>query len=127
MVPGACLVPIGLFIYGWTSFYHTHWIGPNIGAAIFSAGVIIGFQCTQTYLVDAYTRFAASAVAAATVLRSLAGFGFPLFAPYMYNALGLGWGNSMLGFIAVGLGIPAPFLLWRYGDRLRARSTYAAG
>ena len=127
MIPGACLVPIGLFIYGWTSYYKTHWIAPNIGAAIFAAGTIIGFQCTQTYLVDAYTRFAASAVGAATVLRSLAGFGFPLFATPMYNALGLGWGNSLLGFIAVGLGIPAPLLLWRYGETLRKKSTFAAG
>ncbi|KAK4693464.1 hypothetical protein P7C71_g3938, partial [Lecanoromycetidae sp. Uapishka_2] len=127
MVPGSCLVPIGLFIYGWTAHYQTHWIGPNIGAAIFAAGVIIGFQCVQTYLVDSYTRYAASAIGAATVLRSLAGFGFPLFAPYMYNALGYGWGNSLLGFIALGLGVPAPWLLWYFGKRLRERSPFAAG
>jgi multidrug resistance protein len=127
MVPGAMLVPAGLFIYGWTAYYKTHWIGPNIGAAIFAAGTIIGFQCTQTYIVDAYTRYAASAVGAATVLRSLAGFGFPLFAPYMYKALGLNWGNSLLGFIAIGLGIPAPILLWKFGQKLRERSTFAAG
>lgn len=29
-----------------------------------------------------------------TVLRSTAGFGFPLFAPAMYNALGYGWVSS---------------------------------
>ena len=127
MIPGSMLVPTGLFIYGWSAQYQTHWIGPNIGAAIFSAGVIIGFQCIQTYMVDAYTRFAASAIGAATVLRSLAGFGFPLFAPYMYDALDYGWGNSLLGFIALGLGLPAPFLLWKYGQKLRERSTFAAG
>ena len=127
MIPGACLVPIGLFIYGWTAYYRTHWMGPNMGAAIYAAGTIIGFQCLQTYVVDGYQRFAASAVGAASTLRSLAGFGFPLFAPYMYNKLGLGWGNSLLGFLAVGLGIPAPLLLWRYGQALRARSKFAAG
>jgi multidrug resistance protein len=127
MIPGAILVPIGLFWYGWTAQAHTHWILPNIGAAIFAAGVIIGFQCIQTYIVDSYTRFAASAVGAATVLRSLAGFGFPLFAPYMYNALHYGWGNSLLAFIAIGLGWPAPILLWKYGEKLRKRSTFAAG
>ena len=127
MVPGACLVPAGLFIYGWTSYYAVHWIAPNIGAAIFAAGTIMGFQCTQTYLIDAYTKYAASAVAAATVLRSLAGFAFPLFARQMYAALGLGWGNSLLGFVAVGIGIPAPFMLWKYGEKLRNRSTFAAG
>ena len=76
---------------------------------------------------DSYTRYAASAIAAATVLRSLAGFGFPLFAPYMYDKLKYGWGNSLLGFIAIGLGVPAPFLLWVYGEKLRMKSKYAAG
>ncbi len=127
MIPGSLLVPIGLFIYGWTAQYKTHWIGPNIGAAIFAAGVIVGFQCIQTYLVDSYVRYAASAIGAATVLRSSAGFGFQLFAPYMYAALDYGWGNSLLGFIALGLGIPAPFLLWFFGKKLRERSTLAAG
>jgi MFS family permease len=83
MLPGAVLVPTGLFIYGWTAQYHTHWIFPNIGTCIFAAGVIIGFQSLQTYIVDSYTRYAASAVGATTFLRSLGGFGFPLFAPYM--------------------------------------------
>jgi len=127
MLPGALLVPIGLFWYGWSAQAHTHWIVPNIGATIFASGVIIGFQCIQTYLVDSYTRYAASAIAGATVLRSLAGFGFPLFAPYMYRALHYGWGNSLLGFIAIGLGWPAPVLLWLYGEKMRKRSTFAAG
>ena len=68
MVPGSLMVPTGLFIYGWTAEAHTHWVFPNIGTAIFAAGNIICFQCIQTYLVDSYTRYAASAVGAATVL-----------------------------------------------------------
>ncbi|KAF2476305.1 major facilitator superfamily transporter [Lindgomyces ingoldianus] len=127
MVPASLLVPIGLFWYGWSAQARVHWIMPNIGAAIFCAGTIVGFQCIQTYLVDSYTRYAASAIAAATVLRSLAGFGFPLFAPAMYNTLDFGWGNSLLGFIAIGLGVPAPFLLWKFGGLLRSRSKFAAG
>jgi multidrug resistance protein len=127
MVPGSLLVPAGLFIYGWTAQRGTHWIGPNVGAAVFAAGVIVCFQCIQTYLVDSYAFYAASAVSAATVLRSLAGFGFPLFASYMYRALGLGWGNSLLGFVAIAIGCPAPVLLWVFGKRLRERSPFASG
>ena len=127
MVPGSFMVPIGLFLYGWSAKYHTHWIVPNVGAAIFSVGSILGFQCIQAYIVDSYTRYAASAIAGATVLRSLAGFGFPLFSPYLYTALGYGWGNSLLGFLGVVLGIPAPLLLWKFGSRLREKSPYAAG
>jgi hypothetical protein len=45
----------------------------------------------------------------------------------MFEALGYGWGNSLLGFVAIGLGMPAPFLFWFFGERLRARSKFAAG
>lgn len=127
MVPGSLLVPIGLFIYGWTAQEETHWIGPNIGAAIFAAGNQMVFQCCQTYIVDAYTRYAASAIAATTVLRSLGGFAFPLFAAAMYRGLGYGWGNSVLGFVGLAIGFPAPILLWWYGEKLRKKSQFAAG
>ena len=127
MVPASFMIPVGLFWYGWSAQSQVHWIMPNIGAALFCAGSIVSFQCIQTYLVDSYTRYAASAIAAATVLRSLAGFGFPLFAPSMFNALDYGWGNSLLGFIAIGLGVPAPYMLWKFGEKLRGKSKFAAG
>ncbi|TQN73296.1 Efflux pump vrtL [Colletotrichum shisoi] len=127
MLPGALLVPVGLVIYGWTAQHHAHWIAPNIGAVIFSAGVIIGFQCIQGFLVDTYTKYAASAVAATTVLRSLAGFGFPLFAPSMYQRLEYGWGNTLLAFLGIAIGWPGPFLLWKFGPGLRKKSQFAAG
>ncbi|KAJ5990223.1 MFS general substrate transporter [Penicillium canescens] len=127
MVPGGLLVPLGLFIYGWTAQNKTHWIVPNVGAAIFAFGLIISFQCAQTYVVDAYSRYAASATGAAAFVRTIAGFAFPLFADSLYKSLGLGWGNSLLGFVSLGLGIMAPVLLWFYGEWLRAKSTYCAG
>lgn len=127
MVPGAIVLPVGLIIYGWTAQYRVHWIGPDIGVVLLSMGVIVGFQAIQGFLVDSYTRYAASAVAAATVLRSLAGFGFPLFAPSLYAKLDYGWGNTMLAFIGIAIGWPGPILLWKYGERLRERSTFAAG
>ncbi|KAL9117180.1 MAG: hypothetical protein Q9187_006285, partial [Circinaria calcarea] len=112
MVPGSLAVPLGLFWYGWTAQLHTHWILPNIGAAIFCCGVIICFQNIQTYTIDAYTRYAASALSTLNVTRCLAGFGFPLFAPHMYSSLGYGWGNSVLGFVALGVGAVMPVVLW---------------
>ena len=127
MIPFSFLVPIGIFIYGWSAQLHLHWIVPNVGAFIFGMGTIAAFQCVTTYLVDSYTRFAASAIAAVTVLRSLAGFGFPLFAPAMYTALGYGWGNSVVGFAAICIGFPAPVLLWLFGEKLRKKSKFAVG
>ncbi|KND90374.1 putative transporter [Tolypocladium ophioglossoides CBS 100239] len=126
MIPGGVLVPVGLLVYSWTAQAGTHWIGPNVGAAVYATGTIVGFQCVQGYIVDAYPRYAASAVGAMTVLRSLAGFGFPLFAPYMYAALGYGKGGTVLAACAVAIGWPSPFLLWKYGARLRASSKFTA-
>jgi multidrug resistance protein len=126
VIPFSFLVPIGLLTYGWSAQAHTHWIVPNIGSFIFGIGTIAAFQCVTTYLVDTYARFAASAVAAVTILRSLAGFGFPLFAPAMYNALGYGWGNTVLALAAIGIGTPVPILLWLFGEKLRKKSSLAS-
>ena len=124
---GSAMTPIGLFIYGWTAQTHQPWIAPDIGACVFGMGTITCFLCIQTYLIDTYARFAASALASIAFLRSLAGFGFPLYAPYMFNALKYGWGVSVLAFVALGIGIPAPIIIWYFGSRLRSLSTYAAG
>ncbi|KAI0749869.1 MFS polyamine transporter [Daedaleopsis nitida] len=125
MVPGSILLPIGLFITGWTARPDVHWIAPDIGIALVGAGTILNFQSIQTYVIDCFTLHAASALAAVTFLRSLAGFGFPLFAPAMYNALGYGKGDTILACFAIVVGVPSPFLLWKYGERIRNASRYA--
>lgn len=72
----------------------------------------------QTYLVDAFTVHAASAVAANTVLRSLFGAFLPLAGLSLYDALGLGWGNSLLGFLALAM-VALPIIFNTYGEKIR--------
>ncbi|KAG2356048.1 hypothetical protein BDR07DRAFT_1301433 [Suillus spraguei] len=122
MVPGSVLVPIGCLIVGWTSEIHTHWIAPDIGIALVGGGIILSIQCIQTYIVDCFTLHAASALAAIFCLRSLAGFGFPLFAPVMYTTLGFGKGGTILAVVAVVIGCPAPWIFWHYGEQIRNSS-----
>jgi hypothetical protein len=68
----------------------------------------------------AYTKYAASAIAASSVLRSIAGGLVPLAGIPLYNRLGLGWGNSLLGIISLVLG-GLPLLFCRYGESWRRR------
>jgi multidrug resistance protein len=124
MVPGSLLLPIGCLIVGWTSEAHTHWIAPDIGIALVGTGIILNFQCIQNYIVDCFTLHAASALAAVSCLRTLAGFGFPLFAPAMYEALGFGKGDTILAVVAIVIGCPAPFIFWHYGEQIRNSSRY---
>ena len=127
MIPASCLIPIGLFWYGWSAQAAIHWIMPDIGIFIFGIGSMICLQCAQTYIIDSYQRYAASGLAAAVVLRSVAGFAFPIFAPYMYDKLHYGWGNTVLALAGVCFGIPAPIALWYFGERIRKASPYASG
>jgi hypothetical protein len=72
----------------------------------------------QAYLIDAFTIYAASALAATTIVRSVMAAVLPLAAPKMYDALGIGWGNSLLAFLAIAC-IPIPWLLLKHGEKMR--------
>lgn len=74
----------------------------------------------QTYIVDSFPQYAASAMAGMTCVRMLFGAVLPLAGPSMYRSLGLGWGNSLLGFVAVGM-IPVPALIFKYGTTMRKK------
>jgi len=117
-LPGALTFPIGLFVYGWSVEQKVHWIVPQIGTAITGFGSILIFIGIQTYLIDAFEGHAASAIGANAVLRGTMGALLPLGGLALYDALGWGWGNSLLGFIALGFA-PVPLLFGRYGVRIR--------
>ncbi|MCJ1314537.1 hypothetical protein MMC25_008219 [Agyrium rufum] len=118
MAIGALLLPTGLLLYGWSAEAKVQWIVPIIGAGFLGAAVMTIFIPGATYLVDTYTVYAASVSAASTVFRSLLGALLPLAGDSMYNALGIGWGTSVLGFIAVAF-LPLPLIFWRFGERIR--------
>ncbi|KAK5042861.1 hypothetical protein LTR84_012434 [Exophiala bonariae] len=112
-------VPVGIFWYGWTAEKQTHWIVPIIGTCFFGFGVLWVALPAQLYMVDVFgPEGAASALAANVVLRLLAAAFIPLAGPSLYADLGLGWGNSVLGFIGMAF-LPVPLLFHRYGGWLR--------
>ncbi|KAJ7100208.1 multidrug resistance protein 4 [Mycena belliarum] len=118
---GSVFVPVGLFWFGWSAQAKIHWIMPVIGSGIFGFGMMTTFLPIQLYLVDAF-KYAASALSAAFLFRSLLGFAFPLFGHQLFAALGLGGGNSLLGGLAIVLGIPFPIYIYYRGGALRAKS-----
>jgi MFS family permease len=122
LILGSLIAPVGLFWYGWSAQAQVNYMMPIVGASIFAFGLMIASLAIQLYLVDAFV-YAASAVAAASTLRSLLGFAFPLFGQQMFAALGYGGGNSLLAGIAIVIGIPFPVWIYYAGERIRARSS----
>ncbi|KAK8068781.1 hypothetical protein PG994_005397 [Apiospora phragmitis] len=117
-IPGALTFPLGLFVYGWSAEAHVHWIVPQLGTAVTGFGSILVFAAVQTYLIDAFEGHAASVVGANAVLRGLAGALVPLGGLGLYEALGWGVGNSLMGFVAL-LFAPVLWILGAHGARIR--------
>ena len=124
LIIGTLVVPIGLLWYGWSMRENVYWLVPVIGTVPIGAGLILTLVPVQTYFVDAYTRYAASAIAANTIVRSLVGGVLPLAGQPMYTKLGYGWGSSLLALIALVLA-PLSWLIVKYGERLRTHPRFA--
>ncbi|GAA5934000.1 MFS transporter [Sporobolomyces koalae] len=118
------ILPVGLFWFAWTTQPSVHWIVPIIASFPFGMSMVLVFLTMFSYLIDVYYVFAASALAANAVLRSLLGFAFPLFTRYMFANLGTQWALTLLAFLSV-LFMPVPFVFYYYGHRIRAKSTFA--
>lgn len=128
-------MPIALFWYGttslyvsdsrfaWTSYPTLPWIAFILAGIPFGLGQILLFLSILNYLADCYLQYAASALAANSLLRSVLGAVFPLWAPYMYRGLGTQWATSVLAFLAV-LMIPIPFAFYKYGPKIREKSKW---
>jgi hypothetical protein len=122
---GSIAMPIGLFWFAWTNSPSIHWIVSIMAGAPFGFGMVLVFLSIMNYLIDSYLIYAASVLAANSVLRSLFGAAFPLFTTYMYANLGIHWASSIPAFLALAC-VPFPFLFYKYGSAIRLRCKFAA-
>jgi hypothetical protein len=84
---GCVAIPIGLFWFAWTNSPSVHWLVSIAAQTFFGFGFVLVYISIQNYLVDAYTIYAASVLAANTMLRSIFGAAFPLFTSVSYLPL----------------------------------------
>ncbi|KAK7403159.1 Synaptic vesicle transporter SVOP [Neonectria punicea] len=117
-------IPIGLFIFAWTSYAELSWAGPAMGGFPVGFGFIFLYNAANNYLVDSYQHQAASALAAKTCIRSFWGAAVVLFTEQMYERLNDQWASTLLAFISLAC-CAIPFMFWKYGAKIRTRSKYA--
>jgi hypothetical protein len=104
----------------WTVQYHTHWAASISATFLYGIGQVTIFNSVQNYYIDAFEKYAASAIAGGALFRSLIGGVIPLFTPALLENLGVGWGMSVFAFVGLLLA-PSPVLFYIYGERLRER------
>jgi len=123
---GSFLMPIGLFWFAWTARKDVHWISPVLAGIPFGSGLVLIFLTAILYILEVYPPLvAASAIAALGLLRYLMAMAFPLFTVRLYQNLGIAWGTSLFGFIALAMA-PIPWAFQRWGPQIRAMSKYNA-
>lgn len=110
-----------MFWIGWGAMRDVHWIVPILGGLPLGIGFVLIFVALANYLVDAYRIYSASAMGATSISRSTFGVVLPFAAKPMYEALGVAWACSLLGFASLFMCLIPYVFIW-YGERLRASS-----
>ncbi|KAH8689407.1 putative MFS transporter [Talaromyces proteolyticus] len=123
-IVGAVALPIGMFAFAWTNYPSIHWSVSIILSTPFGFGCVLVILPMVNYLIDSYTIYAASVLAAAAIFRSIVGAVFPLFTTQMYHNLGIHWATSIPAFLTLAC-MPFPFVMYRYGGALRMKCKYA--
>jgi hypothetical protein len=112
-----------MFWYGWSSYSDVHWIVPTLGIACVGLGIYEIYMAVVNYLADAYEKYAASALSAASLGRNSFGAFLPLASQTLYTNLGFQWASSLLGFIGLALSV-VPVILLLNGPAIRNRSPF---
>lgn len=113
----------GLFLYAWTSVSSIHWLAPTAGLVLVGAGIFTVVTAASNYVEDAYSRYAASALAGVAFGENLTGALLPLAEQPLYTNLDLRWASCLLAFVAVALSFAPVVLFWK-GEVIRARSPF---
>ncbi|KAF5319809.1 hypothetical protein D9611_012846 [Ephemerocybe angulata] len=126
MMYGAFVMPAALFMFAFTGAYPwVHWIGVCIASYIFGFSMILIYVSANSYIIDSYSNFAATAMAAKTLMRSEIGAMVPLFVNQMFHNMGFQYAGLLLGCVALAIA-PMPFIFFRYGEKIRAKSARAS-
>ncbi|KAJ5698137.1 hypothetical protein N7462_000142 [Penicillium macrosclerotiorum] len=121
---GAVWLPIGLFIYSFTQYKDLFWFGPIVGLVLISIGIFFIFESCYSYTADCYGENSSSAIAGQGFMRNTLGAVSPLFASQFFHNLGSQYAGLLLALIATLLTF-IPFILFKFGPDLRARSKLA--
>lgn len=121
---GAPLVPIALFWMGWTARIDISiWCGLT-GATFFGCGILCIHVSSLSYVTSAFQYYPASALASMQLLRQAVAGGMAVAAHRMYTRLGPGFTSTLLGCVAA-IFLPVPYVLFKWGAKVRAMSRYA--
>ncbi|GAA6029059.1 hypothetical protein JCM8097_001573 [Rhodosporidiobolus ruineniae] len=125
MMVCSILLPISEFIFAATSMPKVHWAGALVSGIPFGVSLVGIYVSANTYIAVAFSKYSASAMAAKTLFRSMAGASIPMWLGPMYASIGNLYAGITFACISLVMA-PIPFVFFFYGAKIRARSTMAS-
>jgi DHA1 family multidrug resistance protein-like MFS transporter len=120
----APFLAVSLFWLGWTNYPSINPVSGYLATVVFGYALAAIFISSYQYIIDAYETYSSSALGSITVARYTISAGMIVATRPMYKGIGVHWTMTLMGSLAVLL-VPVPWLLLRYGDKVRARSKFA--
>ncbi|KAK5169405.1 uncharacterized protein LTR77_005380 [Saxophila tyrrhenica] len=117
----APILPTCLFRLAWSDFPSVSYWSPIVACAFFGFSLLSVFLSIYVYLIQAFTRYAASALVAVTLVRYTLGGCMVIVAMPTYRNLGDHHATTILAAVAASF-TPVPFLLYFKGQSIRGAS-----
>lgn len=120
---GACIMPFSLAFYGWSAQGRLPLPVLLVSVALVGSAILLTILPLSAYVVDAFGVYSASAMTGFIVARCLMGTFLPLATTPLVDAVGYGWGFTVLAGVSAVLA-PIPMVVMRFGERWRAAGKY---
>ncbi|TIB76261.1 MFS general substrate transporter [Wallemia mellicola] len=118
------LLPLGCFVYGWTSYSYVPFIAPSIGLGMISCAIFTIYLAATQYVMDAYGSYSASGVASLSIVRNLCAGFWPLFTNTFFDRVGFQFAPTIIGIAAVVFTLSS-YILFFQGSKIREKSKFA--
>lgn len=125
-IVGGLIMPPALAFYGWAAQAVVPLPLLMFAVAVVGSGLLLTILPLSAYVVDAFGLYSASAMTGFIVARCLMGTFLPLATTPLVDALGYGWGFTVLAGVSAVLA-PVPIVVMRFGEQWRAAGKYTNG
>ncbi|KAK8075405.1 MFS general substrate transporter [Apiospora hydei] len=123
IIGGLVGVTGGMLVYAWAAYATVHWIVITVGLTMVGLGTTAVVISIANYLIDAYSKYVASALAAVGLAENLSIAFLPLASSALYTDLGFQWASTLLGLVSLVL-VATPFVVIKWGREIRSRSPF---
>ncbi|KAJ5497298.1 Major facilitator superfamily domain general substrate transporter [Penicillium fimorum] len=124
MAGASILIPISLFWMAWTCYSTITIWSPIVASTVFGWAFVCIFTTTYMYIIFVYLQYAASALGFMTFTRYVIAGALSPASVKMYENIGPHWSVTIVGILATILA-PIPYVLYKYGHKVRAMSKNA--